>query len=391
MFLPKIHIRQLRCLPKQLFLRQFCKCASQVPPEVLEELEQGFEDMKECDSKSLLKKHLTKERFDKLKDKTTPTYNSTLLDCIRSGLKNPDSGVGIYAPDPEAYSTFSDIFDPIIEDYHGGFKKTSVHPPTCFGFGSDFPNLDPDNLYIVSTRVRCGRSIKDFPFNPCLSKCDYNVLDSIITDALLNLSGEYSGTYFPLCGMEKDKQQELIDSHLLFKEGDRFLKDAKATRYWPTGRGIYINDNRNFLVWVNEEDHVRIISMEKGGNLGAVYERLILGENQLSKQLEFSRDKRLGYLTFCPTNLGTSLRASVHMRLPSLADDKAKLDKMAAKYNLQVRGTRGEHTDAEDGVYDISNKRRMGLTEYEAIQEMYKGIRALIDHECQEAAKACKK
>ncbi|ALC43558.1 maker672 [Drosophila busckii] len=317
MFLPKIHIRQLRCLPKQLFLRQFCKCASQVPPEVLEELEQGFEDMKECDSKSLLKKHLTKERFDKLKDKTTPTYNSTLLDCIRSGLKNPDSGVGIYAPDPEAYSTFSDIFDPIIEDYHG--------------------------------------------------------------------------TYFPLCGMEKDKQQELIDSHLLFKEGDRFLKDAKATRYWPTGRGIYINDNRNFLVWVNEEDHVRIISMEKGGNLGAVYERLILGENQLSKQLEFSRDKRLGYLTFCPTNLGTSLRASVHMRLPSLADDKAKLDKMAAKYNLQVRGTRGEHTDAEDGVYDISNKRRMGLTEYEAIQEMYKGIRALIDHECQEAAKACKK
>ncbi|ALC43999.1 maker705 [Drosophila busckii] len=179
-----------------MFLRQFCKCASQVPPEVLEELEQGFEDMKECDSKSLLKKHLTKERFDKLKDKTTPTYNSTLLDCIRSGLKNPDSGVGIYAPDPEAYSTFSDIFDPIIEDYHG--------------------------------------------------------------------------TYFPLCGMEKDKQQELIDSHLLFKEGDRFLKDAKATRYWPTGRGIYINDNRNFLVWVNEEDHVRIISMEKGGNLGAV-------------------------------------------------------------------------------------------------------------------------
>lgn len=98
----------------------------------------------------------------------------------------------------------------------------------------------------------------------------------------------------------------------------------------------------------------------------------------IEKVVPFSRDDRLGYLTFCPTNLGTTIRASVHVAFPKLAKDKSKLDAIAAKYNLQVRGTRGEHTESEGGVYDISNKRRMGLTEYEAVREMQDGILEMI-------------
>lgn len=97
--------------------------------------------------------------------------------------------------------------------------------------------------------------------------------------------------------------------------------------------------------------------------------------------MPFSRDDRLGFLTFCPTNLGTTIRASVHIQLPKLAADKAKLDAIAAKFNLQVRGTRGEHTESEGGVYDISNKRRMGLTEYQAVREMQDGILEMIKME----------
>ena len=100
--------------------------------------------------------------------------------------------------------------------------------------------------------------------------------------------------------------------------------------------------------------------------------------NTIESKLPFSRDDRLGFLTFCPTNLGTTIRASVHIALPKLAADKAKLDAVAAKYNLQVRGTRGEHTESEGGVYDISNKRRMGLTEYQAVKEMQDGILEMI-------------
>ena len=76
-------------------------------------------------------------------------------------------------------------------------------------------------------------------------------------------------------------------------------------------------------------------------------------------------------------SVGTTIRASVHIRLPKLAKNK-KLDEVAGKYNLQVRGTRGEHSESEGGIYDISNKRRMGLTEFEAVKELQNGILELI-------------
>ncbi|XP_030373389.1 arginine kinase-like [Scaptodrosophila lebanonensis] len=350
-------------------------------PGVMAQLITGYKNLIVSDSKSLLKKHLTQEIFDKLKSKVTPTFHSSLLDCIQSGLCNVDSGVGIYAPDPEAYTVFADLFDPIIEDYHRGFKKTDKHPEPCFGSGKDFENLDPRNEFIVSTRVRCGRSVQCFPFNPCMTEFEYCELEGMISNALGCLRGQYSGSYMPLAGMQKETQEELINQHFLFKEGDRFLQAANASRFWPAGRGIYFNCDKNFLVWVNEEDHIRVISMEKGGDLGKVYDRMIGGVETLGKFLQFSHDKRLGFLTFCPTNLGTTIRASVHIKLPSLAADKAKLEAIASEHKLQVRGTRGEHTEAEGGIYDISNKRRMGLTEYEAVREMYEGIKALIEAE----------
>lgn len=113
-----------------------------VDQAVLDKLETGFTKLSNSDSKSLLKKYLTKEVFDQLKTKKT-SFDSTLLDCIQSGIENLDSGVGIYAPDAEAYTLFADLFDPIIEDYHGGFKKTDKHPPKDFGDVDSLGNLDP--------------------------------------------------------------------------------------------------------------------------------------------------------------------------------------------------------------------------------------------------------
>lgn len=96
-----------------------------------------------------------------------------------------------------------------------------------------------------------------------------------MSSTLSSLEGELKGKYYPLTGMDKATQQQLIDDHFLFKEGDRFLQAANACRYWPTGRGIYHNDNKTFLVWSNEEDHLRIISMQKGADLKAVFTRLV--------------------------------------------------------------------------------------------------------------------
>nr|QTQ94650.1 arginine kinase [Callinectes bellicosus] len=341
-------------------------------------LEEGFKKLEAAtDCKSLLKKYLTKSVFDQLKGKKT-SLGATLLDVIQSGVENLDSGVGVYAPDAEAYTLFAPLFDPIIEDYHKGFKQTDKHPNKDFGDVNQFVNVDPDGKFVISTRVRCGRSMEGYPFNPCLTEAQYKEMESKVSSTLSNLEGELKGTYFPLTGMTKDVQQKLIDDHFLFKEGDRFLQAANACRYWPTGRGIYHNDNKTFLVWCNEEDHLRIISMQMGGDLGQVYRRLVSAVNEIEKRVPFSHHDRLGFLTFCPTNLGTTVRASVHIKLPKLAANREKLEEVAGKYSLQVRGTRGEHTEAEGGVYDISNKRRMGLTEYQAVKEMQDGILELI-------------
>jgi len=345
-------------------------------------LENGFKKLQAAGNcKSLLKKHLTQDVFNKCKDLKTPSFGSTLLDVIQSGVENLDSGVGIYAPDAEAYSVFSPLFDPVIETYHKGFSQTDKHPNCDFGDVNSLKNLDPEGAFVVSTRVRGGRSMAGYPFNPCLTEAQYKEMESKVTTAFNGLTGELKGTYFPLTGMTKEVQQKLIDDHFLFKEGDRFLQAANACRYWPSGRGIYHNDKKNFLVWVNEEDHLRIISMQMGGDLGEVYRRWVGAVNAIEKLVPFSHHDRLGFLTFCPTNLGTTVRASVHIKLPKLAADLSKLEAVAGRYNLQVRGTAGEHSESVGGVYDISNIRRMGLTEYQAVKEMQDGILELIQIE----------
>jgi len=199
------------------------------------------------------------------------------------------------------------------------------------------------------------------------------VFDSITDD-------ELKGTYYPLLGMTKETQNTLIADHFLFKEGDRFLQAANACRYWPTGRGIFHNKNKTFLIWVNEEDHMRIISMQNGGNVGQVLDRLIRGVKAIGSQIPFSRDDRLGWLTFCPTNLGTTVRASVHIKLPKISATP-EFKKVCDELGLQIRGIHGEHTETEGGIYDVSNKARLGVTEYQCVKQMYDGVKKLIELE----------
>jgi len=93
-------------------------------------------------------------------------------------------------------------------------------------------------------------------------------------------------------------------------------------RDWPNGRGIFHNNKKTFLVWVNEEDQLRIISMQNGADLKEVFERLCRACAHIETVAKFSHNSHLGYITSCPTNLGTALRASVHIHLPLLGKKK---------------------------------------------------------------------
>lgn len=348
------------------------------PSEVAIQLETGFMDLEQDDScKSLLKKCMTRDIFNSIKELKTP-MGTTLLDCIQSGLENRDSSIGIYAADVEAYNVFSDLFDPIIEECHIGFAKDAVHPELNWGDPTTLQNLDPENKYIVSTRIRCARSIEGYPLVGKMAEQQFRDIMGQAQVVLENMEGDFRGTFCPLLNMTKEVQDQLVQDHFMFEPSDRFLQSARACRFWPQGRALFYNEEKSFLVWVNEEDHLRLISMQPGGDIAVVYQRLINGIEAINENMKFVRHSRLGYITFCPSNLGSTIRASVHIRLPQLGADCTKLQETAAKYNLQVRGTKGENTDAEDWVYDISNKRRLGLSEFDAVKEMSTGIEEII-------------
>ena len=183
--------------------------------------------------------------------------------------------------------------------------------------------------------------------------------------------------------MSKADQDQLIADHFLFKEGDRFLEACGLNREWPEGRGIFHNDEKTFLVWCNEEDMLRIISMQEGADIGAVFTRLSKAAAHIESVAKFSHDNHLGYITSCPTNLGTALRASVHIALPKLSkkENKDLFNKIADDHYVQIRGIHGEHSESDDGNFDISNKRRLGRSEKDLVQDMYNGVKKMIEAE----------
>ena len=124
--------------------------------------------------------------------------------------------------------------------------------------------------------------------------------------------------------------------------------------------------------------------MQKGAGIVEVFDRLCRAATHIETVCKFSHDDHLGYITSCPTNLGTALRASVHIKLPKLMKNKAKFNEIADKFYVQIRGIHGEHTETDDGVFDISNKRRLGRSEKDLVQDMIDGVRALIDAEKEE-------
>lgn len=328
------------------------------------------------DCTSMLCKHLTPEIFEALKEKKTAN-GFTLEQAINSGVENIDSGIGVYAGDKESYTLFAPLFDPIIEEYHS-FGKEDKHQSNLNPDDLNAPNPDPKGALILSTRIRVGRNVDTLPLGPAITKEQRDQVESSVVEGLNTLEGELAGEYYPLLGMPKEIQDELIKDHFLFKEGDRFLDAAGLNRNWPEGRGIYHNNDKTFLVWVNEEDQLRIISMQQGGDIKEVFTRLVNAIKSIETKVPFSYSGHLGYITSCPTNLGTAMRASVHIAVPNLAKDMEAFKAITDKYHLQIRGIHGEHSESEGGVYDISNRRRLGITEVEAVQDMYDGVVALI-------------
>merc|ERR1711862_928235 len=287
---------------------------------------------------------------------------------------------GIYAGDWDSYKDFSEIFDAIIQDYHGisaDAKHTSdMDPEKVVG------NIEP-GVPVHSTRIRVGRNVDGFGLSPGITKQQRIDIEKMMSNALTKLEGDLAGKYYPLTGMDEAVRQQLVDDHFLFVSGDRNLTVAGMERDWPEGRGIFHNDAKTFLMWVNEEDQTRIISMDKGGDVKGVFSRLARGINAVGDSVkaesgkDFALSEQFGYIHSCPTNLGTGMRASVHVDLPGYTKEGLDaLKKRCEELAVQPRGTRGE-SGGFDGCTYVSNKHRLGHSEVALIQTMIDGVNTL--------------
>jgi len=341
------------------------------------------EPMPEIKSKhSLVAKYVTAPLWEKLNGLVTKTSGFTLAKAIACAVQFDDQHCGIYAGDWDSYKDFAEVFDPLIQEYHG-ISPDAIHT-SDMDVNKIQGNIDP-TAPVKSTRIRVGRNIDGFGLSPGITKDQRLGVENMMKRAFANLEGDLAGSYYPLTGMDEKVRQQLVDDHFLFMSGDRNLQVAGMERDWPEGRGIFHNKEKTFLTWVNEEDQLRIISMQMGGDVKGVFERLARGIKAVGDSVkaecgkDFMLDPKYGYIHSCPTNLGTGMRASVHVDLPGYTKEglpvlKARCEEL----KVQPRGTRGESGGQTGITYDISNKHRLGYSEVELVQTMIDGVNTLV-------------
>ncbi|CAG9464893.1 unnamed protein product [Pedinophyceae sp. YPF-701] len=340
-------------------------------------------------------KFFDKAYYDSLSD----ADKEGLLRCAASGAFNPDSSLGCYAMAPGDYDKYKPFFDKVIRDYHkipGEVNHiTDWSLEGVEGLPEDGKlDLAALGLDEVSMRVRVGRNLAEFPLPGAMTQEDRVNLENKMVGAFEALMADpaYGGTYHSLTPGNKyhiddAKYNELVAAHIMFKNmaADSYLLTAGIAEHWPHGRGCYVSEDKGFIVWVGEEDHLRIMCMKKGSVLNDVFDRLKGAADQVEKiSGKFAHSPSYGYVTSCPSNLGTGMRASVHIKIPKLTADgtDTKAKAVAKPLGLSVRGMGGEHTPiGKDGTVDISPSARLQIKEAEIIVALYKGIKLLLEEE----------
>lgn len=347
------------------------------------------------------------EIYHKLKNKTTKS-GVTLAECIKCGVDNKGHPqikiVGMTAGDEESYEVFKDLFDPVISARHGGYAADAKQPSNMDYTKLSNTDIDPFNKYVLTTRVRTGRSIKGFKLPPTISQQERRKLEALIVKALLQMEGDLKGDYFPLngstsyepkpTGMTHDKEKELRSCGNLFQEPDSTLLLASGmARHWPDGRGVFHNNDSNLFVWVGEEDHIRIVSMqgdltkvtEKGKQIKEVTARFMRACEAIQKVLkdngsDFMKTDHLGWVLTCPSNLGTGMRCGTMCKIPNVSGrDDWKL--LLGAMRLQGRGKGGVDSESKGGVWDVSNADRIGKGEIDLVNILIEGAAQIVQWE----------
>ncbi len=237
----------------------------------------------------------------------------------------------------------------------------------------------PNSEIVVSSRVRLARNLADYPFISRANESDRAEIERLVRDRLAVLSDgdrfDAKLMYVDLGEVEQVDRTFLMERQLISRE----LSEARGAR------AVAIDPSERFSVMVNEEDHLRIQVMHSGLDLEDALSQANHLDDLLEEQLNYAFSDRFGYLTACPTNVGTGIRVSVMLHLSALVMTKQieKVFRSLQKINLAVRGLYGEGSQALGDFYQVSNQVTLGMSEQELAKKVADVVPVLIDYERQ--------
>ncbi len=232
---------------------------------------------------------------------------------------------------------------------------------------------DSDSAIVLTSRIRLARNIQGLPF-PGWAKKKQRVesLSHLLeqVESLPEMKNAFSHQLNELTAIQK---QVLVERHLISRE--------QAAR--GEGSATVVNRNQTLSVMINEEDHLRLQSIRSGLHLSDAYKLIAQVDRQLEKKLIYAFDKKLGYLTACPSNVGTGMRASAMLHLPGLVigDHISQVIHAVSKLGLAVRGIFGEGTESLGHLFQVSNQSTLGESELEIIDRLERVIDNIREHE----------
>src|SRR6185436_16732834 len=231
----------------------------------------------------------------------------------------------------------------------------------------------PHDRIVMSSRVRLARNIKDAAFPGWAKKPErIKVLDAIrpAVETLPEMKDAFSQSMDNLSTLDK---QILVERHLISRE-----HAAKSS-----GSGLVLNKEESLCVMINEEDHLRMQALRPGLQLKQAWVTIDLVDSELEKKLDYAFNQDLGYLTACPTNIGTGIRVSAMLHLPGLvlAEQINPIIQSVNKLGLAVRGLYGEGTEALGNVFQVSNQMTLGESETAIVERLEKVLAQIIEHE----------
>lgn len=346
-------------------------------------LVQAYSDLAELrqdeECHSLLRKFLTEEILDNLIELKTETFSSTLLDCTQAGLLVHSSCVGLFAADPECYDVFAPLFEPIIHDCHRGLKDNFVHPESDWGIVSSLSHSDEIRLYIEKCMISCSRSLEFQPFFPKMNKKQYIYVMETVRAVLENFCGKFApGSFYALEAVDEDTKARLKGEGFMFDEGDEAEQAAGSTNYWPTGRAVYVSQNKSFFTNINHKHHIQFGCIRRDGDMKKTFEQMAFYGKIFEDQLPCVRHPKYGWLTPYPTLLGNGMEIRARIRLKKLPVNVGKFEAILKESNLKL----ADQVITSNYIFcDLRNTRCIGVTEFDAMQAFIAGIENIIRNE----------